>query len=209
MGATAEGQIDAQNYPSAGVVGPMGISELDTRPGAVGVETTRADQPGAEASPPTGEVAKTAQPLLRSLENLLSRMSYQTEKTAMDGASLSGGATAGTAPTPRLDLTDNLLIPGVVASGRGQTSQDFPAAANIGVTQRHPAGTPGPTAETANKPATDAYVKSAMDVLNQTEEGRVFLHKLAQAALQTQQIENQRGAAFGHALRNLASTLGR
>lgn len=209
LGATAEGQVDAAKVPSATRVGPKGTSDIDTRPGAVGAETVREDQPGAEANPPTGEVAKTAQPLLKSLEDLLSKMSQSTEKVAMDGASLSGGATAGPAPTPRLDLTDNLLIPGVVASGRGQTSQDVPAAANVGTTLRQPAGTPGPTAETSNKPATDAYVKSAMDVLNQTEEGRVFLHKLAQAALQTQQIEVQRGAAFGHALRNLASTLGR
>lgn len=172
ISATAEGEQDATNTPSASLVGPQGTSDLNTAPGAVGKEEKQPEQPGAEASPPTGEVAKTS--ALASLESMLSKL-------AMDGASLSGGAAAGTPPTPRQDLDDNLVIPGAVASNQGQTGQNVPAAANIGVTMRQPAGTPGPTAPTPNKPAQDA-MKQAMVILGSSETGRAFLRKLSEEA---------------------------
>lgn len=253
LGATAEAKIDATKVPSSGIVGPKGTTEIDTKPGAIGQESRRPDQPGGEASAPTGEVAKTAEPLLKTLESMLTKMAAAEEKKkeeekpageklppfmtkkkdgdkkddddeekkkkdeeakkegsikeAMDGASLSGGTAAGPAPTPRLDLDDNLLIPGVVAASQGQTSQSVPPSANIGATMAQPAGTPGVTAPTPNKPAMDARIKSAMDVLNQSEEGRQLLHKLSQHAAYSQQAEAQKGAVFGQALQGLAKAI--
>jgi len=179
LGATAEAEQDAKNVPSADLVGPQGTSDVDTRPGAVGTEEKQPEQPGAEEDPPDGEVAKLSG--VASLQSMLKKMASETlaqNKYAMDGASLSGGSAQGTPPPSRQDLDDNLKIPGAVASAQGQTGQTVPASANIGATMKQPAGTPGPTAPTPNKPAKDA-MKQAMDVLNSTETGRSFLRKLS------------------------------
>lgn len=171
LGATSEAEIDAMDTPSSAVVGPQGTSEVDTAPGAVGAEAVRPEQPGAVGSPPTSEASKTAA-TLQSIESLLQKMA------AVDGASLSGGAAQGPAPAARVDLDDNLNIPGVVASGQGKTVLDIPAAATIGVTKNQPAGTPGQTAPTPNEPAKDA-VKQAMDMLRSSPAGQALLYKLA------------------------------
>ncbi len=180
LSTTAEGEIDASTVPSADIVVPQGTTEVDTAPGAVGKEEIRAEQPGAEGTPPTGEAAKTAS-TLDTLASMLHQMSQKTAAAAMDGASLSGGAAAGPAPAPRVDLDDNLQIPGAVASAQGQTSQDVPAAANIGVTKKQPAGNPGPTDATPNKPAKDA-VKQAMEMLRASPAGAALVQKIAEEA---------------------------
>jgi len=169
LGATAEGEIDAVTNPSADVVVPQGTTEVDTKPGAVGAEEIRPEQPGAEGTPPSGEAAKTASQVLDMLQKL----------AAVDGASLSGGAAQGPAPAARVDLDDNLNIPGVVAKSQGTTTLEVPAAANIGVTKKQPAGNPGPTAATPNEPAKDA-VKKAMDMLRSTPEGAALISKIAE-----------------------------
>jgi len=169
--ATSEADIDAVNTPSAAIVGPQGTTEVDTKPGAVGAEEVRAEQPGTAGAPPTGEAAKTAA-TLQSIENLL-------QKVAKDGASLSGGPAQGPAPAPRVDLDDNLNIPGAVAKSQGTTALDIPASATIGDTKKQPAGTPGATAPTPNEPAKDA-VKQAMDLLRSSPEGQALLAKLAE-----------------------------
>jgi hypothetical protein len=104
-----------------------------------------------------------------------------SKASAADGASLSGGATAGPAPAPRQDLPDNLVIPSAVAKARGQTAQNVPAGANIGRTLKHPGGTPGATDTTDNKPARDA-VKQAYEILKATPGGAAFLKKLSEEA---------------------------
>lgn len=176
LSATAEAGIDASKVPSTALVGPKGTSDIDTRPGAVGAETPQPNQPGAQSSAPTGEVAKTS--ALRSLETLLHQMS---KASAADGASLSGGATAGPTPAPRQDLPDNLVIPSAVAKARGQTAQNVPAGANVGRTMKHPGGTPGATDATPNKPAQDA-VKQAYEILRASPGGAAFLRKLSEEA---------------------------
>jgi hypothetical protein len=202
LSATAEGELDAVTTPSSELVVPQGTTEVDTRPGAVGKEALQpAGQPGAQGSAPTGEVAKQANVL-----ELLTAMARHQPKTlqkiaAADGASLSGGSTMGPAPTPRKDLDDNLLIPGAVASGKGQTRMEFPAAANIGVTKKQPGGTPGATAATPNNPAKDAYKQAAV-ALRQTEQGRIFLDAVAEEAAA------EKAAAVSNALQALAN-LGR
>ena len=174
LSATSEGAIDAATTPSAAIVGPQGTTEVDTSPGMVGAQERRMEQPGGEGTPPTNEAAKTAS-AIQSIHSMLQKMS------AVDGASLSGGAAQGPAPTPRVDLDDNLNIPGVVASSQGTTVLDIPAAATIGVTKKQPAGTPGPTAATPNEPAKDA-VKQAMEVLKSSPTGQILLQKLAKDA---------------------------
>jgi len=169
--ATAEADVDAMNNPSTDVVGPQGTTAVDTKPGAVGAEEIRMEQPGAVGTPPTGEAAKTAA-MLQSIESLL-------KKVATDGASISGGAAQGPAPMPRVDLNDNLNIPGVVAKRQGTTVLDIPATATIGETKKQPAGTPGATAPTPNEPAKDA-VKQAMDLLRSSPAGQALLAKLAE-----------------------------
>lgn len=203
LGATAEAEIDAVKVPSAAWVGPRGTSDIDTRPGAVGQESTTAEQPGAEGSPPTGEVAK--------LSSLLRQMASWDKSAGMDGASLSGGAVAGPAPEARKDLDDNLVIPGVVASGRGQSAQKVPAGAYVGETMKNPAGTPGVTAETNSEPAKDA-LKQAAEILSSTPQGREYLAKLSQAALaqesQKQTAAKQvKEAAVAQALQVLAAAV--
>ncbi len=193
LGATSEAEIDAADNPSSGIVGPQGTSEVDTAPGAVGAEAVRPEQPGAVGSPPNSEASKTAA-TLQSIETLLQKMS------AIDGASLSGGAAQGPAPTPRVDLDDNLNIPGVVASSQGKTVLDIPAAATIGVTKKQPAGTPGQTAATPNEPAKDA-VKQAMEMLQSTPAGQAVLSKLAVAE------ESAKEASILGALQNLQAAL--
>jgi len=183
LGATSEAEIDAMDTPSAEIVGPQGTSEVDTTPGAVGAEAVRPEQPGAVGSPPTGEAAKTAA-TLQSIESLLQKMS------SVDGASISGGSAQGPAPTPRLDLDDNLNIPGVVASSQGKTVLDIPAAATIGVTKKQPAGTPGQTAATPNEPAKDA-VKQAMDLLRASPAGQALLHKVAKEEKEKEEKEKK------------------
>lgn len=190
LSATAEGQIDASNTPSADWVGERGVSALNTSPGAIGEEETQPQQPGAVGSEPTGEVAK--------LSSLLQQLSSWSNKMAVDGASLSGGAAGGPAPTPRTDLSDNLKIPGAVASGRGMSAQDVPASAYVGQTMAQPAGTPGATVKSDNEPSNDA-LKKAASALRSTSQGREFLHKLA---LEEQQ--NQRENVVANALRTLA-----
>lgn len=164
-GATAETAIDATKVPSSERVGPQGTSDFSTAEGAVGKEKDQA-KPGTVASEPTGEVAK--------LSSLFKHMA------AMDGASLTGGTSKGPAPTPRADLPDNLNIPGAVASSRGGTGLDVPAAAMVGVIKKQPAGTPGQSAPTPNDVAADA--KAASEFLTHTAEGRALLKKLSEEA---------------------------
>jgi len=194
LGATSEAEIDASDVPSAAIMGPQGTTEVDTTPGAVGAEAVRPEQPGAVGSPPDGEASKTAA-TLQSIESLLHKLS-------VDGASLSGGAAQGPTPTPRVDLDDNLNIPGVVAASQGKTVLDIPAAATIGVTKKQPAGTPGQTAATPNEPAKDA-VKHAMEMLQSTPAGQAVLHKLATEEAATQEanilsaLQHLQGALAG------------
>lgn len=195
LGATSEAEIDAADVPSSEIMGPQGTSEVDTAPGAVGAEAIRPEQPGAVGSPPTSEASKTAA-TLQSIETLLQKMA------AVDGASLSGGAAQGPAPTPRVDLDDNLNIPGVVASSQGKTVLDIPGAATIGVTKKQPAGTPGQTAATPNEPAKDA-VKQAMDMLRSSAAGQALLNKLAK------EDEGVKEANILNALQNLQAALDR
>lgn len=169
LGTTSEAEVDAKNNPSADVVVPQGTSEVDTSPGAVGAEETRMEQPGAVGSPPVSEAAKTAA-TLQSIESLLQKM-------AMDGASLSGGAAQGPAPAARVDLNDNLNIPGAVATSQGTTALDIPESATIGDTKKQPAGTPGATAPTPNEPAKDA-VKQAMELLATSPEGHELIQRM-------------------------------
>lgn len=206
LGATAEAEIDASKTPSGDLVVPQGTSAVDTSPGAVGKEEDR-DQPGAQASAPTGEVAK--------LSSLLTQMAapVQTEKVAMDGASLSGGAAGGPAPAARVDLSDNLNIPGVVASSQGQTSQDVPATAEVGATKKQPAGTPGPTAATPNNPAKDA-MKTAMETLKSSPQGQALLQKLSEEMKKEEdekkkkeEEDEKKEAQVAGALQNLANAL--
>jgi hypothetical protein len=153
-GATAETKIDATKTPSSERVGPKGTSDLSTAGGAVGKEEKRPDQPGSEENPPSGEVAKAAS----SIMDMLRKMSA-------DGASLSGGAVKGTAPTPRKDLDDNLVIPGAVASSKGHTGQSVPASAVVGHTSPQPAGTPGRSAPTPNEVSKSAALEAAKLIL--------------------------------------------
>ena len=189
--ATAEGVIDQKKNPSAAVVVPQGTTGLDTKPGAVGKEEDR-DQPGAQASEPTGDVAKLA--------NMLAALGKSAAE--MDGASLSGGSTQGPAPTPRQDLSDNLKIPGAVASGQGQTAQKIPNSAHVGELKNQPAGNPGPTAPTPTDPAQDA-VKKASEALLATPEGRNLLGKLAQVYQQSE--AQQKEAQASQLLQQLAN----
>jgi hypothetical protein len=194
--ATSEANVDAKNNPSDEVVVPQGTSEVDTAPGAVGAEETRMEQPGAVGSPPVSEASKTAE-TLKSIESLL-------QKVAKDGASLSGGAAQGPAPAARVDLNDNLNIPGVVAARQGTTTLDIPASATIGDTKKQPAGTPGATAPTPNEPAKDA-VKQAMDLLRSTPAGQEILRKIANdEELATKQAQEGKIVA---ALNNLQAAL--
>ena len=193
--ATAEGEIDEVNNPSSAIVGEQGRTSLDTSPGAVGKEEPQVQEPGAVASPPTGEVAK--------LSSVLD--SLRKHAAAMDGASLSGGATAGTPPTPRKDLDDNLVIPQAVAPAQGTSVQPQPAAANVGMTMRQPAGTPDVTAPTNNEPAKDA-IKKAAEALRATPGGRRVLNKLAQEAqLAAAQDEAAQEQMAANALLGLAN----
>jgi hypothetical protein len=185
ISATAEGTADALKVPSAALVVPKGTSEVDTKPGAVGQEEKRPNQPGTEENPPSGEVAK-----LSSLLRRMASVDYPV-KTAIDGASLSGGDAKGTAPTPRTDLSDNLDIPGVVAAGRGQTAHDIPASAMVGMLKKQPAGTPGPTAKTDNDAANDV-AKHAAQVLRSTPTGRAFLNKLSEEACKEEEAEKKK-----------------
>jgi len=204
LGATAEAEVDAKNVPSAEIVGPQGMSDVDTKPGAVGAEEPQPDKPGAVDSEPTGEVAKLSS-TLRKLA------SYEIPlKEAMDGASLSGGDTKGPAPTPRKDLDDNLNIPGAVAPGRGLSSQNIPQDAQVGRLSKQPAGTPGVSAPTPTQPAKDA-LKEAANVLRSTAQGREFLSKLSEEAEKWEEEdrkkaeEEKKEAAVTLALRQLAS----
>lgn len=203
LGATAEAEIDAVKVPSSERVGPRGTSDIDTKPGAVGQEAPTATQPGAEGSPPTGEVAK--------LSSLLQQLSSWDNKMASDGASLSGGAVKGPTPSPRQDLDDNLVIPGAVADGRGQSAQKVPASAYVGQTSKNPAGTPGVTAETNNEPAKDA-LKQAAEILASTPQGREYLAKLSQAVGQQEaqkqaEAKQVKEAAVAKALQVLAAAV--
>lgn len=171
-GATAETAIDATKVPSSERVGPQGTTDFSTAEGAVGKEKEQA-QPGTVGSEPHGEVAK--------LSSLFKHMA------AMDGASLTGGAAKGPAPTPRTDLPDNQNIPGAVASSRGGTGLDIPAAAQVGVMKKQPAGTPGQTAPTPNDVAADA--KAASEFLTHTPQGRALLKKLSEEACEHEKKE--------------------
>lgn len=203
LGATAEAKVDAVATPSAEIVVPQGTTEVDTKPGAVGKEEPQpAGQPGAQESSPASEASKMASDNT-DLASILQKLAQADPETlqkiaAVDGASLSGGSTAGPAPTPRKDLDDNLKIPGAVATGKGQTSMEFPAAATVGVTKKQPAGTPGATAPTPNNPAKDAY-KQAAAALRQTEQGRAFLSAIAKEA------EEAKENAVTNALQALAN----
>lgn len=172
-GATAETAIDARKVPSSERIGPQGTSDFSTAEGAVGKEKPQ-DPPGSVGSEPHGEVAK--------LSSLFKHMA------AMDGASLTGGDAKGNAPTPRADLPDNQVIPGAVASSRGGTGLDVPAAAMVGVLKKNPAGTPGTSAPTPNDVAADA--KAASEFLTHTPTGRALLKKLSEEACEHEKKEN-------------------
>lgn len=174
-GATAETAIDASRVPSSERVGPQGTTDFSTAEGAVGKEKPQ-DPPGSVGSEPHGEVAK--------LSSLFKHMS------AMEGASMSGGDTKGTAPTPRKDLPDNLDIPGAVASSRGGTGFTVPDAAMVGVLKKNPAGTPGQSAPTPNDVAADA--KSASLFLTHTPQGRALLKKLSEEACKEEEKEESK-----------------
>lgn len=201
-GATAETAIDATKVPSAERVGPQGTSDFSTAEGAVGKEKPQ-DPPGAVGSQPSGEVAK--------LSSLFKHMA------AMDGASLTGGDAKGKAPAPRTDLPDNQNIPGAVASSRGGTGLDIPAAAQVGVMKKQPAGTPGQTAATPNDVAADA--KAASLFLTATPQGRALLKKLSEEACEHEKNETAekekkeeekaeaKEAQIQAAVRNLAALL--
>ena len=116
-------------------------------------DTRRPDQPGAESTPPSGEVAKTS-----AVMDLLRKLSA-------DGASLTGGEVKGKAPAARKDLEDNLVIPGAVASSKGTSAQKVPADAVVGHTSDNPAGTPGRTAATPNEVAKNAAIVAMISTL--------------------------------------------
>lgn len=179
--ATAEGKIDEANTPSSLLVGEKGKSTVDTKPGAVGKEEPQVQEPGAVGTPATGEVSK--------LSSMLGALTKSA--SVIDGASLSGGGTAGPAPAPRKDLDDNLNIIKAVGSGKGKTVQPNPIAANVGYSMRQPAGTPGVTAPTNNEPAKDA-IKKAAEALRETPEGRKILFKLAEEAKRAQEEDQGR-----------------
>jgi hypothetical protein len=172
QGPTAETEIDKVKNPSSEVVVPQGTTALDTAPGTVGAQTEQPQQPGAVASPAATEVSKLA--------TLLSHLGYKKANTS--GASLSAGATGGPAPTPRVDLPDNLQIPKVVAAAQGQTAQSVPASAMIGALTPQSA-TPGPSAPTPNDVSDDAISKKAMAMMQDPQQ-REVLKKFAQAYVQ-------------------------
>jgi hypothetical protein len=168
IGTTVEGEIDAKDYPSSEYTGPQGETRFDTRAGAVGQEIKRDVQPGAQESSPDNGPSKLA----AILANL--------GKSAMDGASLSGGAAGGPTPAARKDLPDNLNIPGAVASRMGVSAMKVPANANVGELRSQPAGEPGASAPVSNQLTADV-TKQAMDILMSTAEGREQLRKMGSA----------------------------
>lgn len=203
-GATAETKVDAVRVPSSERVGPQGTSDLSTAGGAVGKEERRSDQPGAEANPPSGEVAKTSAVL-----DLLRKLSA-------DGASLTGGEVKGKAPAPRKDLEDNLVIPGAVASSKGTSAQKVPESAMVGHLSKNPAGTPGQTAATPNELAKDAAVKAAAELLMKSAQGRSFLQKLSEECdkeehekkeTKKEEKEEEQKEAIASALLNLSRAI--
>lgn len=168
LGATAEAEIDAKDYPSTEYTGPAGDTSFDTSAGAIGQEIKRDVQPGTQTSSPENGPSKLA--------TILSMLG----KSAMDGASLSGGAAKGPAPAPRKDLPDNLDIPGAVASRMGVSAMKVPANANVGELRGQPAGEPGASAPVSNQLTADV-TKQAMDILLSTAEGREQLRKMGSA----------------------------
>jgi hypothetical protein len=172
LGATAEAEIDAKNYPSAEYTGEPGSTRFNTAAGAVGQEMKRDVQPGAQENAPMGNVSKLAA--------ILAHLG----KSAADGASLSGGDTGlGKAPAPRKDLPDNINIPGAVASSMGHSAQSIPQGANVGTIVGHPGGEPGASAPVSNQLTADVGTKQAMDYLLSTPEGREHLRKVGAALL--------------------------
>jgi len=168
LGTTVEGEIDAKDYPSNEYTGAPGTTRFDTSAGAVGQEIRRDVQPGAQESSPDNGPSKLA-----------AILSY-LGKSAMDGASLSGGAAGGPTPAARKDLPDNLNIPGAVASRMGVSAQKVPANANVGELRSQPAGEPGASAPVSNQLTADV-TKQAMDILMSTSEGREQLRKMGSA----------------------------
>jgi hypothetical protein len=218
LSATAEGEVDATNNPSSAVVVPQGTTALDTKPGAVGKEETRPDQPGAQASPPVNEAAKTAE-AVQQLSSLLQTLTQQTKVAEMDGASLSGGEATGPAPEPRVDVDDNLDIDGVKAPGQGKTTMDVPAKAEVGATKAQPAGNPGPTAPTPNEPAkarkkSASALEQAVAVLQSTPQGRNMLLKISETCEAERKKEEKaeedekKEASVAALLTNLAHMVG-
>lgn len=159
LGSTAEGEVDAKNYPSTEYTGPQGETSFDTAAGEVGQQIRREQQPGTQESSPNNKLA-----------GVLAHL-----KAAMDGASLSGGPAGGPTPAARKDLPDNLKIPGAVAPRMGVSSQNVPASAVVGTAMPHPAGEPGASAPVNNQ----LVAKQAMDLLLSTEEGRDQLRQIS------------------------------
>lgn len=192
--ATAEGEVDAVNNPSAAIVVPQGTTSLDTTPGEIGKTERCPDQPGAQESMPVNEASKTAEQLVQSLQSLLTQINTGTQKTAeMDGASLSGGPVGGPVPEPRVDVSDNLDIAGVVAPGQGKTVQDVPATAMAGALMPQPGGTPGPTDATPSDPASDAKKTAALIAeLKKTAAGKVILAKIAETYAEEDEKEKKK-----------------
>jgi hypothetical protein len=198
-GATAETEIDNRDNPSAEVIVPKGQSSLDATPGAVGAQTVRPDQPGAQEDPPPETVADV-------------KISQLLRKVAMEGAPNPAGdgtpsSSGGKAPG-REDLSTNIGMGKDMIVGQGKTNitppaEPVPLKANpaaAGVTKQ-------------DSPGTDVQsdVKKAAQLLMQTDAGKKIISKMAEAqdaeasALQEQRAEEEKAASvLMRALGNVA-----
>ena len=128
--ATVEGAVENNRAPSSQIVVPQGATGF-----------------GIPDTAETGDLVNQIQPGTTTGSAKLSHVLNMLNKRAADGASLSGKTPAGNQPVGRLDLPDNLVIPGAIASNVGQTSQNIPAAAETGILGNNPAGLPGKPAQ--------------------------------------------------------------
>jgi hypothetical protein len=200
IGATAETGIDNSNNPSSEVIVPKGQSSMDATPGAVGAQTVRPDQPGAQEDSPPEDVADV------KISQLLSKIAASVEapNPSGDGTPSSHG---GNMPG-REDLRTNIGMGRDMIVGQGQTNIPEPAMpvplrpnpAAAGVTKQDSAGTD-----------VQSDVKKAAQLLSQTEAGRKIISKMAQAqeaedyAMQTQRAEEEKAASvLMRALGNVA-----
>jgi len=180
LSATAEAELDATLNPSSGDVAPQGQTAFDDSGSMVGSMRPQEQQPGTAGGVSEGDLAK--------LSALLTQATG-FRKQAADGASLSGGSVSGTAPTPRIDVADNLeLAHNVVAPGQGKSIQNIPAGAAIGVSMRQPGGMPGPSVPATNEPAKDA-LKQAMLMIRNAPNGAALWQKMAATMNEIDQTE--------------------